>query len=402
MKSELSSPEDASAEPSRSDLGSATGPEDSSASSARVESFPLRIPPILLEGDEPEADALHEDAQKFSLGPVPPAEQLQTEGDLPQAYGTQKLLLTARDPHWLYAHWDLTPEQQREHSARSADGHLALRVHRGEAAGPPLVQVQVHPDARHWFVHVGNAGASYTAELGYPTPDSEWTRISTSAATSTPRNVTSDNTAAEFATIPFEVPLPEMLSQVEAGGDLPLTIAWEKSRGHSPASLSAPPLVEEWTTEQERALAEITGPPRARGLNASSREIPELIQRREELSSQNAPTSPGGISSPLGGWPPRRNFWLNVNAELVIYGATEPDATVTIGGRQIKLRPDGSFSFRFAFPDGEYGLPIAAISADQSEARAAEMKFSRATEFRGEVGAHPQGSELKPPAAQNV
>jgi len=43
---------------------------------------------------------------------------------------------------------------------------------------------------------------------------------------------------------------------------------------------------------------------------------------------------------------------------LVIYGATDPTASVTIGERRIRLRPDGSFSYRFALPDGNYQLPI--------------------------------------------
>jgi len=46
-----------------------------------------------------------------------------------------------------------------------------------------------------------------------------------------------------------------------------------------------------------------------------------------------------------------------VNAELIIYGATEPDAQVTIGGRANQAAPDGSFSFRFSLPDGDYELP---------------------------------------------
>jgi len=84
-----------------------------------------------------------------------------------------------------------------------------------------------------------------------------------------------------------------------------------------------------------------------------------------------------------------------VNAELIIYGATEPDAQVTIGGRVIKLRPDGTFSFRFALPDGEYELPAVAVSADKTDGRAAELKFSRSTEYRGDVGAHPQDPSLQ-------
>jgi len=79
-------------------------------------------------------------------------------------------------------------------------------------------------------------------------------------------------------------------------------------------------------------------------------------------------------------------FWLRVNAELVVYGATEPDAHVVVAGRQIKLRPDGSFTLRFALPNGEYELPVVAVAADQSQGRVAYMLFTRATQTLGEVG----------------
>ncbi len=62
--------------------------------------------------------------------------------------------------------------------------------------------------------------------------------------------------------------------------------------------------------------------------------------------------------------PAAKGFWFNVNAELIIYGATEPNAKVTLGGHEIKLRSDGTFSFRFALPDGKYDLPAVAVSAD--------------------------------------
>ena len=110
-----------------------------------------------------------------------------------------------------------------------------------------------------------------------------------------------------------------------------------------------------------------------------------------------APTSPTGISSPVGRAQPAKGFWFNANAELIIYGATEPSADVTIGGRRIKLRPDGSFSYRFALPDGQYELPVVAVSADGTDGRAAEMMFSRRTEYRGDVGAHPQDPALRRP-----
>ena len=75
---------------------------------------------------------------------------------------------------------------------------------------------------------------------------------------------------------------------------------------------------------------------------------------------------------------------------------------MTIGNRTIKLRSDGSFSYRFALPDGQYQLPVAATSADQVETRSADLQFARGTEYRGDVGQHPQDSGLKKPSPENV
>jgi hypothetical protein len=119
----------------------------------------------------------------------------------------------------------------------------------------------------------------------------------------------------------------------------------------------------------------------------------DLVARAPEVET---------ISSPYGGeQKPRRDFWFNVNAELIVYGATEPTARVTIGGRPIKLRPDGTFSYRFALPDGDYGLPAEATSVDD-EMRRADLKFKRGTTYLGEVGQHPQDKSLKIPAPENV
>ncbi|PYJ94126.1 MAG: hypothetical protein DME23_25365, partial [Verrucomicrobia bacterium] len=88
---------------------------------------PIKVPPILLEGDEPTAPSVSGPGQRYALGPTPPPEHVGAtveSGELPEAYGTKKLLLAARDPHWLYAHWDLTRDQLREYNRRSADGHL--------------------------------------------------------------------------------------------------------------------------------------------------------------------------------------------------------------------------------------------------------------------------------------
>jgi hypothetical protein len=156
-------------------------------------------------------------------------------------------------------------------------------------------------------------------------------------------------------------------------------------------------------------LAELIGWTVRRQVGPSSGEITELIGGRPELFSAQAaglglafPSGPISISSFAGPeLPEAKGFWFNVNAELVIYGATEPNAQLTIGGRVIQLRQDGSFSFRFALPDGNYSLPITAYSA-QGEVRGAQLEFFRGTKYYGEVGTHPQDPALKAPLAENV
>ncbi len=92
-------------------------------------------------------------------------------------------------------------------------------------------------------------------------------------------------------------------------------------------------------------------------------------------------------------------FWFSINAELVLYGATEPDATVTIGGQPIQLRPDGTFSCRLALPDGNHTITVSAVSA-QGELRQAELKVSRRTDYQGEVGSTPRDPSLHPPGGE--
>jgi hypothetical protein len=77
-----------------------------------------------------------------------------------------------------------------------------------------------------------------------------------------------------------------------------------------------------------------------------------------------------------------RQFWLVADAELIVYGATEPDATVTIGGQPIKLNPDGTFRFQMSFQDGMIDYPIMAVAADGEQPRSVHMKFERQTPAR--------------------
>lgn len=406
----------------------------------------VEVPAILLEGDAPSAPVASGPGEKFSLGATPPAQSF-SGGELPQSYGTKKLFLTARDPHWLYATWDLTAEQQRELNAASTDGHLILRIYGGKVEGHPAYEIHVHPESRHWFAHVERAGNSYSAELGYYSALGKWMRVAVSSGTLTPPDAASSEGEAEFATIPFEFPFAKLMQIIEEAvrENLPLAVAIEELRRHghpdlprfsssgfssvAPAPSSKPGPSRVWTPEQEKALARVINIDETRRVWMGSLEITELVRRRlaQEITSPinafgaGGPGGPGGaieeaaagvnevpaeipgVSSPFGGQVNgEKSFWFNVNAELVIYGATEPNAKVTLGGHEIKLRADGTFSFRFALPDGVYDLSAVAVAADGTDGRAAELKFSRSTEYLGDVGSTPQDPALQVPNADNL
>jgi len=371
------------------------------------------FPEILFEGDRPGVRGTGP-GERFALGTASPKEQFTQEGELPEAYGTKQILVAPRDPHWLYVHWDLTREQLHEYNAHSKDKHLVLRVTKPEAGNEPAGEVHVHPESRHWFVHVTEAGAKYAVELGFYGKTNGWTSVSTSAPAQVPPDVVSPETAAQFATIPTELALSRLVDIVKTSAENHLALAHAIEEIRLAGHPELPPVTDgsapkSWTPEQERALAQIINMKQLGRVSVGSLDVTELVRgelQHEYSSIVSALAGPGGISSlssPHGGAPAGPGeFWFNVNAELIVYGATEPNATVTIGGNPVKLRPDGSFSYRFALPDGQYELPVTAVSSDGTEARHADLRFSRGTNYVGDVGQHPQDPALKPPTPENV
>ena len=74
-----------------------------------------------------------------------------------------------------------------------------------------------------------------------------------------------------------------------------------------------------------------------------------------------------------------RSFWLVADAELIVYGATDPSASLFIGDEQVQLERDGSFRIHVPFRDGEQLYPVRAIAADGEQERSIAMEFERRT-----------------------
>ena len=75
----------------------------------------------------------------------------------------------------------------------------------------------------------------------------------------------------------------------------------------------------------------------------------------------------------------QRQFRFQLDAELIVYGATEPNAKVTLQGEPIKLRPDGTFTMRYSLPDSRQIIPAVAASADGIEERTIILAVERNT-----------------------
>jgi hypothetical protein len=74
-----------------------------------------------------------------------------------------------------------------------------------------------------------------------------------------------------------------------------------------------------------------------------------------------------------------RPFHFVVHTELVVYGAAEPGAAVTLQGAPVALRSDGSFSLRFELPDGQQILRAVAVSRDGKVERVITPVVTRRT-----------------------
>lgn len=344
-------------------------------------------------------------AHKFDVSPAPPppAQVFHEEhlGELPEAYGTGRLFLTARDPHWLYAYWDLGWQQMADYRGQASDGRLLLRIFEKNHADP-IQEFTLGNDSRNWYVPVNKAATSYHAQLGFWRQDGSFYVVSHSREATTPADAVSLDTTARFVTIPIDYSFRDLLVLIrghmkdgEALADALHRLQLSGFKFPFKVGLELGP----WGDDQAAALERILGGDIFRRIQMGSFEISEWLRRRmqEELSSgMFSAFSPSGSS-----WQAQapKGFWFAVNAELIIYGATEPNAKVTVDGKPIKLRSDGTFSFHHTFPDGQYKLPVVAVSAAGDDKRAVDLAFERKSKTKGDVGKVKQPAHLKSPAA---
>ncbi|MFA5114163.1 MAG: DUF4912 domain-containing protein [Candidatus Margulisiibacteriota bacterium] len=266
---------------------------------------------------------------KYYAGPVMQKIAEEKQWEFPGGYDENRIVLMVRDPHWLYAYWEVNGQRRGEIAGEIGADLLnrsreVLRVY--ETASWQSFDVLIDGGARSWYIKVPEPNRTYCVDIGFLTPDGRFIAAARSNWVTTPLDRMSDVIDEQWL-------IPD----------------WEKMYALSGGF----------------------------GLGRGSEEIREMMRRRLEQESASGWISSMGSPVRLMG---ERPFWLAANCELIVYGATEPSATVTVQGHKIELRPDGTFSLRFALPDGNQVIPIEAIRDDGAERRKITPKIERKTD----------------------
>jgi uncharacterized protein len=335
------------------------------------------------------------EAGKFELEtsiPTNTMEELATAdeglGEIPGGYGENRIVLLPRDPQWAYAYWDITNERKDELRAQGGR-QLALRlydvtdINMAYQSPHSIQEYPLDEMAREWYLSIPVSDREYLLDIGYRCSDGRWLVLAQSAEIRIPPVYPSDWLEDHFLTIGWNE---------ELKGKTFIKLV-PPSQKPALAAASATDTQGNPIYEQIFGLAESVEALRIDGsIYGSMQQSPT-----ESLSSFIFPSGIGAWALPtasginmsgigmsgigLEAALPRQ-FWLVADAELIVYGATEPDAAVSIGGRPIKLNPDGTFRFHMSFQDGLIDYPIVAVAIDGEQQRSVQMKFERETVAR--------------------
>ncbi len=271
-------------------------------------------------------------------GPMVPAALPASKLD--HAHQKDRIVVLTRDSYWLHAYWELSRSTlARAQAALGQEWHTARPILRlmdvssedtTSATERHVRDIPIHGGVNNWYIDVVEPPRSYRIDLGYLSRRGKFYVLARSNVATTPKVGVAD------------------------------------------------PLDENWLDVQKQ-IDRIETPATTGGgvvANPSAIDLRDLFEERlrrpmNSLSLQNLAASAFPVSN--------RDFHFRIDAELIVYGATEPNAQVTLQGEPVHLRPDGTFTVRFSLPDSRQIIPAVASSADGVEERTIVLAVERNT-----------------------
>ncbi|MFN9693303.1 MAG: DUF4912 domain-containing protein [Synechococcaceae cyanobacterium] len=297
----------------------------------------------LLTQDQPEANT-----QETPAGAAAP---------MAACEGRTQVTFLPRDPQWAYVFWTIS-SADRQRAADAGAQQLCLRV--ADVTGLPLgaahphtlQELVVQANASEWYLPVPLCDREYRVELGYRLGRGGSLPLAVSSVARVPADGPSAVVADAF--VPFSLEgVIGAISEPVGGGGVEHDRVYQLASGGSLRSrrIGSEVLHEHDFNQDQAGLLNASGA----GLWASGR------------------------SESGSGYVRQRSFWLVADAELIVYGATEPSASLFIGDQQVPLEADGTFRVQVPFRDGEQLYPIRAVAADGEQQRSIRMDFQRRT-----------------------
>jgi hypothetical protein len=276
---------------------------------------------------------------KFDVGVPTKDLSAKVPRDLPTGYGKDRIVCMVRDPYWLHCYWELTRQATlRAEAALGQDWHGSRPILRlldvsgrdfHSGAESAVKDIDIHGGCNNWYIEVSDPPRSFRVDIGYLSRHGQFYVLARSNVVTTPRAGVSDL-------------IDENWSDIDAKQ---ADRIYAMSGGYDPT--------------------------------ASSLELKQLFEERLRRPMGSPAVTSFGSGAFMHG--KQRKFWFQLEAELIVFGATEPNARVTLQGEPVKLRSDGTFTMRFSLPDSRQIIPATAASADGVEERTIVLAVERNT-----------------------
>ncbi|MAV38710.1 MAG: DUF4912 domain-containing protein [Planctomycetaceae bacterium] len=256
-------------------------------------------------------------------------------------HSKDRIVLLVRDPFWIQACWEVSRQgMERARAAMAEYWHTAkptLRVYEVEQQATTSTaewvarDIEVHGGVNNWYIDVSDPPRTHRVDLGYLASNGKFFALARSNMVSTPQPGSSDAIDENWSDVAEDY---ERVFALSGGYD------------------------------QQNAVGEL-------------RELFEERLRRP-MGAHEMARYGAGAERILNR---ERDFLFEVDAEMIIFGSTKPDAHVSLSGEPVKLRPDGTFTVRVSMPDRRQVLPVVACSGDGVEQRTIVLAIERNTKF---------------------
>lgn len=291
--------------------------------------------PAKKEAQSPIALKLQRERQrKENLKNLALASEMSKRVDVPEH---DRIVLVVRDAYWLQAYWEVTKSSvQRAKVALNGCWHEArpvLRLMKISSDGNTnsveevIEEIEIHSGVNNWYIQNPAAGKSIRIAVGYAAPGGKFHLISKSNQATPPNKANAE----------IDEHWTDITNDVEK--------YYALSGGFDEQSVSA--------------------------------DLQEVLEEKSQQSVYAPAFERLGSAINITG----DDFDFQVDAHMIVYGSTDPKASVTVGGKPVRLQEDGSFALRVDLPERRQVLPVVAANRNGTQQRTTVLAIERNTKI---------------------